>query len=140
MAIEGNDWWAIAGAAAGGLVAGIVGTKLAGSSDPVFMGIRRWYEVPSTLDMRKRAIATIWQKGDRFWLRIYPIEMPTGSYLSDEIYYLETIGSGDIPFEIEDGDLESAEIATIKADYAMKKIGMDPITEWGYPSKEKARW
>lgn len=91
MAIEGTDWWAIAGAAAGGLVVGAVGAKLVSpketvarngvvkSSEPVFMGIRRWYEVPSALDIRHRALATIWQKGDRYWLRVYSLKMPTGT-------------------------------------------------------------
>lgn len=135
MAIEGNDWWAIAGAAAGGIVAGVVGAKLVSPKGPFFTGIRRWYEVPSTLDVRQRVMATIWQRGDGYWLKVYPVAMPTGARLKDEVYLLDMIDEG-AALEFQEGNFQSMERAMAKADFSMKSMGMDPITEWGYPSEK----
>jgi hypothetical protein len=142
MAIEGNDWWAIAGAAAGGLVVGAIGAKLAKSSVPseplIFMGIRRWYEVPSTEDVRSRALATVWEQGDDYWLRVYVWQMPTGTYLRDEIHFFNLIEQG-APFITEEGPFDNVEEAMYKADSVIEPLEMEPITDWGYPSEKVAQ-
>jgi hypothetical protein len=134
MAIEGNDWWALAGAAASGVAAGLIGAKLIKSGkeddDPVFTGIRRWYEEPSTEDVRNRSVATIWKKNGGYRLRVYALNMPTGASLRDEAHVFNMIGEGIAP-EFEER-FESMEAAMKFADQG----DWPPITDWGYPSEK----
>jgi hypothetical protein len=142
MAIEGNDWWAIAGAAAGGLAAGMVGSKLLSQNkeDPYFVNLRRIYVKDARADEEpESAVVSLWEApGDGYMVRqaIHGLLNEDGSLnsipdLTDWIGYFEKQYKYGLNDQL--SGFDGPEDAMIWADSRMKANGFRPVTKWSGP-------
>lgn len=143
MAIEGNDWWAVAGAAAGGLAAGLIGSKLSTSKKepPYFVNLRRIYvRQGDDQDELITAIATIWSDPETMYdytvrMSTTPIlDFDTGDFepiqdLTDWIGYFDR----HYKYPFEQKGFEDSDEAMEWADGYLRQYDFVPITEWGGP-------
>lgn len=143
MAIEGNDWWAVAGAAVGGLAAGLIGSKLTSStpkSAPYFVNLRRIYvRQGDSQDEPMQAIASIWSDPESL---SYTVRMATHSLIDFETGDLETlsdmtdwIGYFDrhYKYPFEKSGFEDPDESMAWADGYLRQYDFVPITEWSGP-------